>query len=238
MKSIIRPGLILMAYGLIAGFALGYVNKVSAPKIAAQEEAARLMAITEVLPEATVFDPDTAGEIEYITGYVDKEQTQLAGYVITAYGSGFSSTIRTVVGLEPDFTISAIEIVFQAETPGLGDNAVKSPEKGVEPPCEVQFDDKDPNKIKVDKDGGPIVSLTGATITSRAIANSVSKAVKKLEDAIGAPAGQMFPGGPKCDPNKPDDPNCKPDSLSETPAPIKVSEGEETTPPLEVIADE
>jgi len=213
MKSILRPGLVLMAYGLIAGLALGFIYSKAAPKIAAQEEAARLAAITEVLPEATIFDPDTAGEFEYLTGYADSTATQPVGYVVTAYGAGFSSTIRTVVGLNADFTISAIEIVYQAETPGLGDNAVKSPGDGVEPPFEVQFDTRSPDDIKVDKDGGPIVSLTGATITSRAIANSVAKTANELKLAIGGSTGFLLRGGPKCDPKNPNDPNCDPDSL-------------------------
>ncbi|MBT5420727.1 MAG: hypothetical protein HOK80_07530, partial [Candidatus Cloacimonetes bacterium] len=33
---------------------------------------------------------------------------------------------------------------------------------------------------KVDKDGGTIVSLTGATITTRTIANSIRSAMDKL----------------------------------------------------------
>jgi len=217
MKDIIRPGLILMAYGLVAGLGLGFINTLTSPKIAAQEEAARMAAIEEVLPKAEVFDPDTAGEIQYITGYEDQAKLNLAGYVITAYGSGFSSKIRTVVGLEPDFTISAIEIVYQSETPGLGTKSVESDEPGKEPWFEVQFDDKIASAVKVDKDGGDIRSLTGATITSRAITNSVAKAASALKEAIEASEqmGQDIMGGSQCDPDDPDDPDCQPDTEKE-----------------------
>jgi len=184
MKSILRPGLILMVYGIIAGLSLGYINSITAPKIAAQEEAARMAAIEEVLPEAVVFDPDTVEEIEYITGYSDEEMTEPVGYVITAYGNGFSSTIRTVVGLKLDFTVSAIEIVYQSETPGLGDRAVETKENGEEPWFEVQFDGKEYGNLKVDKDGGAIESITGATITSRAVTNSVANAAEALAEAL------------------------------------------------------
>jgi electron transport complex protein RnfG len=215
MKSIVVPGLILMAYGIIAGLSLGFINNMTAPKIAAQEEAARLAAISEVMPSAVLFDTDTVDDIEYLIGYADSTRTQVVGYVFTAYGSGFSSTIRTVVGLTPDFSITAIEIVYQSETPGLGDNAVKSSSPDAEPPFEVQFDGKPIDNIKVDKDGGPIVSLTGATITSRAIANSVAKTALELKKSIGGTTGFTLPGGPQCDPNDPNDPNCKPDSSAE-----------------------
>ncbi len=186
MKDIIRPGLILMAYGIVAGIALGLINSATAPKIAEQEEAARMAAIREVLPEAMVFDPDTAGEIEYLTGYADEAGTKPVGYVITALGNGFSSTIQTVVGVEMDFSVEAIEIVYQSETPGLGTRSVESKEKGEEPWFEVQFDDKTMSQLIVDKDGGEIESITGATITSRAIANSVAKAIDALQKALPA----------------------------------------------------
>ena len=198
--KILKPGFILMAYGLVAGLALGLINDATAPVIAKQEEAARMAAIEEVLPEATVFDPDTAGDLEYISGYETEEKKSPVGYVITAYGSGFSSTIRTVVGLEPNFEVSAIEIVSQSETPGLGTRAVEA-EEGKEPWFEVQFDDKNALALAVDKDGGNIESITGATITSRAIANSVSKAAERLKEAIGeAPEAEHHsPDSGECD---------------------------------------
>ncbi|MCD6502499.1 RnfABCDGE type electron transport complex subunit G [bacterium] len=186
MKDIVRPGLILMAYGLIAGLALGLVNSMTAPKIAAQEEAARMAAIEEVLPDAKLFDPDTAGNIEYLTGYADSAESEPVGYVITALGNGFSSTIRTVVGIESDFSIEAIEIVYQSETPGLGTRCVEVKEKGEEPWFEKQFDGKKIAQLAVDKDGGSIKAITGATITSRAVTQSVEKAVEKLKEAIAA----------------------------------------------------
>ncbi|MCK5832229.1 RnfABCDGE type electron transport complex subunit G [bacterium] len=186
MKDIIRPGLILMAYGLIAGLALGLVNSATAPKIAAQEEAARMAAIEEVMPDAVLFTEDSAGSVDYLVGYQDSAKTNVAGYVITAYGNGFSSTIRTVVGINKDFTVEAIEIVCQSETPGLGTKAIEQDDPLKEPWFERQFDGLSPTQLKVDKDGGQLKSITGATITSRAIARSVANAAKKLETAIKA----------------------------------------------------
>jgi len=212
MKSIIKPGITLMIYGLIAGLGLGYINSLTSPVIEAQEEVARMAAIEEVLPEAQVFDPDTVDSVQYITGYADSSEITPVGYIITAYGNGFSSTIKTVVGLNPDFTISAIEIVYQSETPGLGTKSVEITD-GPEPWFEMQFDDKLYNNLAVDKDGGDIKSITGATITSRAITNSVKIAAKELKLALGENNDMVtIPGGPQCDPNNPDDPNCHPDS--------------------------
>jgi electron transport complex protein RnfG len=43
-----------------------------------------------------------------------------------------------------------------------------------------QFKGKTVDQMKVDKDGGEIVSITGATITSRTIANSIRDELKVL----------------------------------------------------------
>ncbi len=186
MKDILKPGLILMAYGIIAGLALGLVNSMTAPKIAAQEEAARMAAIEEVLPTATVFETKTEGDFEYIVGYTEESKAEIAGFVVTALGNGFSSTIRTVVGVNTDFTVAAIEIVYQSETPGLGTKAVELDDPTKEPWFERQFDGLPPSDINVDKDGGKLRSITGATITSRAIARSVAITVEKLKTTVGS----------------------------------------------------
>jgi len=184
VKDIIRPGLILMAYGLVAGLALGIINSKTAPIIAEQEEAARMAAIEAVLPEAVVFVTDTADGVEFITGYIDEEHSEIAGYVVTAHGAGFSSTIRTVVGLSTDFTVKGIEIVFQAETPGLGTKILEVRKDEQRPWFVQQFDGREIGKLEVDKDGGELVSITGATITSRAVARSVADAADKLKTSL------------------------------------------------------
>ncbi|MEJ2050951.1 MAG: FMN-binding protein [Calditrichota bacterium] len=44
----------------------------------------------------------------------------------------------------------------------------------------LQFIGKGIDDLRVDKDGGPIVSITGATITSRAITNSIREKLSSL----------------------------------------------------------
>ena len=48
-----------------------------------------------------------------------------------------------------------------------------------------QFSGKAVEDLKVDKDGGPIISITGATITSRAITLSIKDKLKHLSSEIG-----------------------------------------------------
>ena len=49
------------------------------------------------------------------------------------------------------------------------------------------------NQLTVDKDGGTIESITGATISSRAVTNSIYKALEDLEKKIGGFQNKVKP---------------------------------------------
>ena len=72
-------------------------------------------------------------------------------------------------------------MLSQVETPGLG-TKVEEVKYGEDDPWFTrQFLGKTANAVAVDKDGGDIQSITGATISSRALAKSVVAAYEKLQ---------------------------------------------------------
>ncbi len=124
----------------------------------------------------------------------------VAGYVAEGAASGYSSTLKVMVGVDKNFTIKGIKVLYQKETPGLGDkvneilskktwgtivSGTSPDEKGLRPWFQVQFDGKR-TPVKVNKDGGRIESITGATISSRAVCNAVNQAVERLKKAVGS----------------------------------------------------
>jgi len=182
MKDILKLGFALMIYGLIAGISLGYINSITKPIIDAQEKAAKETAIKEVLPDTVAivnltYTNAAGDEVEYSVGYSDAEKTNATGYAVTANGNGFSSIIKTIVGLDTAFNINKIAVVYQNETPGLGTRCVEEGFKS-------QFVGKAGRTVAVDKDGGDIVAITGATITSRAVAASIKDIVSDIENNI------------------------------------------------------
>ena len=48
-----------------------------------------------------------------------------------------------------------------------------------------QFLNRVADGLAVDKDDGDIISVTGATISSRAVANSIKKGLSELEEKLG-----------------------------------------------------
>jgi len=128
-------------------------------------------------------------KFEYFTAYDDGE---LVGYSFKAYGKGYSSTIETIVGVDSDGTIRGIKITNQRETPGLGAKVLEvaslntlwavlsgnaRDEAGVRPWFQVQFDGRTPEELVVVRSQAQegILAITGATISSDAVTNSVRR---------------------------------------------------------------
>lgn len=88
---------------------------------------------------------------------------------------GYSGTIRLLAGVDvQENRLSAVRPLFHQETPGLGDQI--DPDKSdwlkqFELPLTTH------KTLSVKKDGGDIDAITGATITSRAVANVLANSV-------------------------------------------------------------
>jgi electron transport complex protein RnfG len=123
----IRLTLVLALITCCAAFALGFVYQSTAPRIEEQKRIADELARRSALPEAAcgVFVLTEAGEFTYHKGYRGADTTGFVGYVVKASGRGYSSTIETIVGVDPAGRITGLKITNQQETPGLGTKIVE-----------------------------------------------------------------------------------------------------------------
>jgi electron transport complex protein RnfG len=100
--------------------------------------------------------------------FVIEEGGAPLGVAVESYGQGFGGKLGVMTGfnLETDALV-AIGVTTMSETPGVG-SRVREPEFA------RQFVGLGKNtKLKVKKDGGDIDAITGATISSRAVADAV-----------------------------------------------------------------
>jgi len=173
MKYYLKLGFVLLIITVIASGILAYLNTLTQPIIEENQRVAQEKARKEVLPSAITFD-EVAGDLVY---HIGKDATGgVVGYTFVASLYGYSSEVKTMVGVNTDLVIEKIKVISQAETPGLGANCEK-------PDFLARFDGKQKtelNVVKTAKEDG-ILSLTGATITTRTIANSIKEAMDKLE---------------------------------------------------------
>ncbi|MCD4829409.1 MAG: FMN-binding protein [Candidatus Cloacimonetes bacterium] len=201
MMYYLKLAFVLLVIAGLASATLAYLNGKTQPIIEANKKLAELAAREKVLPGASAFERDSlavegaqvsdsleplrlqddsgGGMFFYYRAY-DKDHN-LVGYIFTALGKGYSSTIQTMCGVvfadDGALELNAIEILYQGETPGLGANAVNDKFLG-------RFNGLSQllttSRLYVDKDGGDITSITGATITTRAIVNSIREGMNHL----------------------------------------------------------
>ncbi len=173
MKYFFKLGFVLLVITVIASGVLAYINSITKPIIEENQRKAKEEARMEVLPEAATFD-----SISYLneeTVYIGKnEEGNIVGYTFVASLYGYSSDVKTMVGVTPDLKVNRIKIIEQKETPGLGANCEK-------PEFQQQFENKNKSEMTVDKDGGNIISITGATITTRTLAQSIKLGLGFIE---------------------------------------------------------
>lgn len=157
----------LFAISAICAVLLGLVNMITMDPIKAAIQAKTDKAMQAVLAA------DSYTEVPYSGGNAMVTKIYQAGdqgWVVQVAPSGFGGAIDMVVGVDTSFTITGVDIIKMTETSGLGANASK-------PEFKEQFKGAS-GSVAVTKDGGAINALTGATITSRAVADGVNAALE------------------------------------------------------------
>ena len=196
-KKIVHDALILTAFTLVLGFVLGLVYEITKEPIAAADAATAQAAYKEVFEEADSFeayegfDKEAALSLMEENGYNDEiTDVQTAkgsdgstlGYVITVLAKdGSQANITFSVGIAADGTVNGYSITSIAETPGLGDKAKTEEFSG-------QFRKKQVEKFEVVKQApasdSEIGAISGATITSRAMANGVNASITYFKNIL------------------------------------------------------
>jgi len=200
MNNILRLSVVMTIVTLLSAFLLAELYSITKPRIEIQKTAKTMEALKLVLPEARVLVPATKKipvkdgegnilfekeEIIYYRAFANEDSSQLLGYAFKSEGNGYSSVIETMVGIDTTGQIKRIKILSQKETPGLGTLSEESEPFTGKKWSTQQFEGKTYEQLKVDKDGGQIVSITGATITSRAITNSIKSKLATLLPQMG-----------------------------------------------------
>lgn len=169
MKEMIRYGFTLTLICTVASASLAVVNSITKPKIIAQAKSEEETSLKGVLPEANKFEPVRAGEdTVYYKAFKDNKFIAVA---FKSSGKGYSSVIQTMVGMTKGGVITAIKVLSQNETPGLGARVS-------EPSFTHQFANTNLQGLN------EIQAITGATISSKAVIDSVKKKAEEIKTLI------------------------------------------------------
>lgn len=181
MGSTYRPALILLIVTAVTGVLLGFIQSLTAEPIRLTRERERAEALRRALPEAETFRP-VEGDPSWAVVSVEEGLAgdRLVGYCITVDAPGYGDDIRLLVGVDGEGTVTGLEVLSHAETPGLGAKAAEEPFRahfrGMTGPVEVTKQQPGPNEIE---------AISGATITTRAVADGVNRALEIFRQVKG-----------------------------------------------------
>jgi len=168
---ILRLAATLLIITSLVAAALAGVNSITAPAIAKLTAEKTQEAIQAVLPGG--YDSEITDYADE-TGLVSKVYAGADGYAFEVTPGGFDNTITMMVGVDTEGKVLGISIIKHTETAGLGAVAAAGTPAGEA--FRGQFVGQS-GSVAVSKDGGTLDSITGATITSRAICVGVNAAL-------------------------------------------------------------
>jgi electron transport complex protein RnfG len=189
----------LAVAGIVAGVLIALVNQHTKPIIDAYRAEQLRLAVYEVLPEAARYTthylvdgilstilPAGAKESEYKRVYAGYDEAgEPVGVALSRGESGFQDVIMVIFGFDPaDGTMTGMKVLESKETPGLGDKIFK------DQPWVDQFFAGPQTPLKPVKPGAgkgepdEIDTITGATISSKAVIAIINNALAEWEPVL------------------------------------------------------
>lgn len=189
MKDAVKMVAALVIFATVACVALAFVYDATAPVIAENNVKKTLLAQKELFPDAEFAEITGKKEIVSFNAavtfdavYTAKKNGKLTGVIINSSSGGFNAPISALVGVSSEGKITGVQILINTDTPGLGSNA-SNPAYFIDKPAKTktfygQFTGMSvDDTVTVEKDGGKVVAITAATVSSRAVALLVSEAL-------------------------------------------------------------
>ncbi|MEW6523625.1 MAG: FMN-binding protein [Bacillota bacterium] len=170
MRNIVRLGFVLTLICGVAAAGLAAVYNTTLPRIEAQREAKLQEALRSAVPAADDFQRvEVDGRVHYVG---ISWGVPVGAAVLVSSGGYGSDPIEMLVGLDAKGKVLSVVILNMSETPGIGTRVKEASFLG-------QFigkSVKDPIAMGTDIDG-----ISGATISSRAVAAGVRKGADLLK---------------------------------------------------------
>ena len=194
----VRTAAILFVFVIVFTGLLSGAYLWTKPAIEASATEEKMKLVNEVLPASeydnalltdTLSLPPTPelGLADSSTLYRARKAGQPVAAVFEAVApDGYAGKIRLIIAIRADGRVAGVRVTQHRETPGLGDYVETKKDKNKAHPWITQFTNMSLAKFndkawKLKKDGGSLEYHAGATITPRAIAKAVLKAVKWAE---------------------------------------------------------
>ncbi|MFM2481057.1 electron transport complex subunit RsxG [Celerinatantimonas sp. YJH-8] len=198
-NPVIKNAILLAVFALVCTLLVILTNVLTAPTIIKQQQVKLSQSLRELLPAKLVNQqllnscrlityPQYLGDSQPHRRWIAYENNQPIAIIYQAIApDGYNGAISLLVGVWKTGKVSGVRVISENETPGLGDNIETRKSHWVyEFNGKALHSDQD-ERWAVKKDGGMFDQFTGATITPRAVVNSVKRVLelnKHQYDAI------------------------------------------------------
>lgn len=194
-RTAARTGAILTLFAALFTAAMAFTYSLTKPDIAAAVAETKRKLIAEVLPpeaydnalldDAIHLPPNEAlGLDDGGTVYrARKDGAPIALIVEASAPNGYGGAIGMIVAVRKDGSLSGVRVTDHKETPGLGDYVDRKKDSNKASPwidqfAGASFETRPRDDWRVQKDGGQFVYRTGATISARAVIETVAKTLE------------------------------------------------------------
>ncbi len=168
LKDILRLVVITVASIAILTTYHAFIQTYS---VVEQDDAARILG--ELIPGAVEFKPIIGEDGEPLYFEAFDAYGGLVGYGFLTDFRGMWSDIRVAGGVDLDYRLMGIKVLEQGETPGLGSM--------IETPLfQQEFVGLAAEEVKITRYGGEVDAISGATVTSKIVANAVKAELEKI----------------------------------------------------------
>jgi len=180
----------LALFALFTAGAIAVAQNLSHDRIAANREAAAARALYQIIaPEridndllhdtVTLPNANSVGAKGPLAVHLARKEGEVIAVIIPVIApDGYTGQVELIVGVEADGTLAGVRVLNHQETPGLGDKVDLKKSPWVLGFNGEQLNGPDDPGFAVKKDGGRFDQFTGATITPRAVVNSVKRALQ------------------------------------------------------------
>ena len=194
-RSAVRTVLLVAAVAAVSAILVTTSWELSFERIAANERARLLASLSSVLDPAllgrdldpiliTVTDPERLGSDEPVEVFVPVDGARPIAVIFASVApDGYNAPIELLIGI--DFAsgeITGVRAVNHRETPGLGDQIDIEKSGWILQFNGKRVDDPPPAAWAVTKEDGMFDSITGATVTPRAVIRAVRNTLLYFEE--------------------------------------------------------
>jgi Na+-translocating ferredoxin:NAD+ oxidoreductase subunit G len=192
-KAITKNGIMLALFAIAVAALLAGTEMLTREKREASIRKVQSMALEQVIPagqrDNILLDdkvPVNDQELLKLKApgniYIARKDGNITAFIIPTHApDGYSGSIHSLVGIDMAGNIMGVRVVSHNETPGLGDKIdIKKSDWALDF-NHKSLSNPSPEDWHVKKDKGVFDQFTGATITPRAVVNSVRNALLFFE---------------------------------------------------------